>query len=132
MTYLLAFLIVAVGINLIRLFFKEKELGIDLLNDFSLLSELQEKGITDLKIFRKRENSYLNRPLGYQRLIPLENKNNSFNTGRSQYNVVCDTEILIKGLNLKGNEVIIKKYEHNKENIEKAFLLKEEILKMKE
>lgn len=107
---------------LARLVPKEKELDIDILNDYSELNRLETAGFTDIRIFRKREISNL-RLMNNVKLVPF-GEYNDVPEGRFQFTTVQDTALVVKAKDDRGNDITVKTYEYNHENKEKALGLK--------
>lgn len=100
----------------------EANYQIDILNDFTKIYTVIGLKIKDIKIFRIREISYINRT--FLKEIPI-GQNNDVITNSNQLNTVQDIAIVIKGISESGNSVIIMQYEYSIENKEKALKLKE-------
>ena len=100
----------------------EANYQIDILNDFTKIYTVIGLKIKDIKIFRIREISYINRT--FLKEIPI-GQNNDVITNSNQLNTVQDIAIVIKGISESGNSVIIMQYEYSIENKEKVLKLKE-------
>jgi hypothetical protein len=119
---LIAIAAVMLIVMLVRLVPKEKELDIDILNDYSELSRLEASGFADIRIFRRREISNL-RLMNNVKLVPF-GELNDVHEGRFQFTTVQDTALVVKAKDAKGNDITVKTYEYNQQNKEKALGLK--------
>ena len=96
-------------------------LDIDLLNDFNLIKYIEEQRITNIKVFRKRENTYLKHNSEIK-LVLLETDNDVI-VPSFQFNTVQDISIVIIGKTEKGKSVVIKEYQYCDENRKKGIEL---------